>query len=58
MLVRHHQEYSIQMWSPQYWKDIDQLECIQRRATKMIPGMKHLSYKDRLRELGLEKRRL
>ena len=29
------------------------LESIQRRATKMIPGMKHLSYKDRLRELGL-----
>ena len=29
------------------------MELIQRRATKMTQGMEHLSYKDRLRELGL-----
>ena len=37
------------------------LERIQRRVTKMIHRMEHLSYKDRLRKLGLfrlEKRRL
>ena len=37
------------------------MECIQRRTTKMIQGMKHLLYKDRLSKLGLyslEKRRL
>ena len=46
-------EYCIQMRSPQYRRDVDLLECIQRRATKMIQGMEHLSYEDRLRVLGL-----
>ena len=32
---------------------MDLLECTQRRATKMLQGMEHLSYEDRLRELRL-----
>ena len=59
--VRPHLEHCVQMWSPQYRRDMDLLECIQRKATKRIHGMEHLSYEDKLRELGLfslEKRKL
>ena len=52
-IVRPHLEYCIQAWRPYRKKDIDMLEGVQRRATKMIQKLRNISYEMRQKECGL-----
>ncbi len=52
-LVRPHLEYANQVWSPHLQKHKNAIENVQRRATKLVPGLFDLSYQERLKLLNL-----
>ena len=52
-LVRPHLEYGSVVWSPSTIRDQRKVESIQRRATKLVPNIRDLSYEQRLKKLGI-----
>lgn len=52
-LVRPHLEYAQPIWKPYLRRQINTLESVQRRATKVVPALKDLPYPQRLQQLRL-----
>lgn len=52
-IARPHLEYAATIWSPMFKKDKVIIENVQRRATRLVKSIQHLSYPERLRSLGL-----
>ena len=57
-LVRPHHEYAGCIWNLYLKKDIEAIENVPRRATKMLPYLKELPYDERLKRLKLPMLRL
>jgi len=53
MYVRLHLEYCAPIWCLYFTKDIDIIEKVQRRATKLLSDISHLPYETCLVKLSL-----
>ena len=53
-LVRPLLEYCSSVWNPTLMMDYDEIEKVQRRATKLVANLSALKYQDRLKNLKLD----
>ena len=51
--MRSHLDSCVQAWKPHLKKDIEVLEKVQRRATRMVDGYRGMEYGKRLKRIGL-----
>lgn len=51
--IRPRLEFCSSVWQPYYQKDIDMIEKVQRRATKIVPSIRNFEYNKRLDLLNL-----
>ncbi len=51
--MRQHLEYAMEADSPNRKADINHLERVQRLATRLVRGLRHVKYEERLRQLNL-----
>jgi len=52
-MVRSHLDYCSSVWSPYRKGDMDDIEKVQKKATKLIPELKRMNYIDRLKNCQL-----
>ena len=52
-MIRSHMEYAVQAWSPHLMKDINKLENVQRRATRLVHSLRNCTYEARKKALDL-----
>jgi hypothetical protein len=51
--VRPHLEFAVQAWAPYSAADVEALEKVQKKAVRMVSGLRSHEYADRLKELRL-----
>ena len=56
-LVRPHLEFAVPVWNPYMKKDIEKLENIQHRATRLAPNLRKKGYEFRLTTLEIRRKR-
>lgn len=53
-MVRPILEYCCTVWCPHYDRDIQLVERVQRRVTRMVPTLSDLPYEERLQRFGIQ----